>query len=802
MNARSTTEGSSKHYAAYFNYSVNTNLTLGYNDYFISGTGGVLGYYAAANKTSLPIVTGLDGSSLAIDPVFASPGGTTAVSYYPSASLTGVSGTGILLDFSGITRGSPPKMGALESNNYVWQGNVSTNFADPNNWTCITVPLDGSSIAFASAPLNHCFLDQNRSLSNIINSQALMNLVTNGYQLTITGSLSFTNNAKIDATATSSAVVFSGSGPQSIPTGAFLNNSVQALSINNSSGVILNGDLSVEQTLTLASGAFSISANTLSINGAISMISGSLSGGSSSNMIFGGSGPGTTLPAVSLNNLTLNRVNGISLGGAVNVRGTLLLSAGTLTTGGYLTLLSTASQTALIDGSGAGQVSGNVTMQRYISSAFGYKYFSTPFQSATVGQFSSYVDLSASFPAFYSYDENLQPNGWVSYTNTSNTMTPTLAYAANLGTSKSVITISLTGAVNNGTQTAPTLYNHNNGYASGFNLVGNPYPSPIDWNAGSGWTKTNIDNALYYFDASDTNQYSGTYSSYINGISSNGIANNIIPTMQGFFIHVSDGTYPVAGTLVFNNGVRINNLNPFFHKSAEFDPKPLIRLTAGFTEKDSQQDAVTVYLEDSATPSFDKEFDALKMMNTDDLVPNVYAISADAKHLSISAIPPLLDSLTRIPLGLQTTRDGILTFNVQDIEFIPGGAYIYLEDRYTGLYYNLRLSPKFSIYLPAGSYENRFALVLSLKYFKDYTHSDDAFYVYSSGGKLFVNLNLPSDNGGDILIYDMLGKNLYKRKFYENGPHEIDLNLNTGIYIICLLSDTGMCSKKVFIPNL
>ena len=109
-------------------------------------------------------------------------------------------------------------------------------------------------------------------------------------------------------------------------------------------------------------------------------------------------------------------------------------------------------------------------------------------------------------------------------------------------------TVDVTGVVNNGNLSV-TLYNHNNTYTQGFNLVGNPYPSPIDWNASAGWTKTNIDNALYYFKASTTDQYGGTYSTYINGISSDGVVNNIIPSMQGFFIHVSDGTCPVTGTL-------------------------------------------------------------------------------------------------------------------------------------------------------------------------------------------------------------------------------------------------------------
>ena len=88
---------------------------------------------------------------------------------------------------------------------------------------------------------------------------------------------------------------------------------------------------------------------------------------------------------------------------------------GNLSSGGNLTLVSTAAQTALIDGSGTGNVTGNVTMQRYLPSGFGYKYFSSPFQSATVNEFTD--DMTLGHFTFYRYDENRTSSGWVSYHN-------------------------------------------------------------------------------------------------------------------------------------------------------------------------------------------------------------------------------------------------------------------------------------------------------------------------------------------------------------------------------------------------
>ena len=115
VNTRSNSGATGSHYAAYFNYSANTNLTLSNNNYYISGTGGILGRYAGANVTTgTVIVTGKDVGSVSVDPGFANPTGTAAVDFKPSdASLTGVSGTGITTDYSDAAR-NIPTIGAWE----------------------------------------------------------------------------------------------------------------------------------------------------------------------------------------------------------------------------------------------------------------------------------------------------------------------------------------------------------------------------------------------------------------------------------------------------------------------------------------------------------------------------------------------------------------------------------------------------------------------------------------------------------------------------------------------------------------
>lgn len=82
MNARSTTGGSNLHYAMYLVESGGT-ITCNYNNYYVSGSGGKLGYFGA-NTGILPIVTGNDANSINHDPVFSATS-TTATDYTATA---------------------------------------------------------------------------------------------------------------------------------------------------------------------------------------------------------------------------------------------------------------------------------------------------------------------------------------------------------------------------------------------------------------------------------------------------------------------------------------------------------------------------------------------------------------------------------------------------------------------------------------------------------------------------------------------------------------------------------------------
>ena len=87
-------------------------------------------------------------------------------------------------------------------------------------------------------------------------------------------------------------------------------------------------------------------------------------------------------------------------------------------------------------------------------------------------------------------------------------------------------------------------------------LYRNPYPSPIDWQASSGWNKSSVSNAIYFYKS--TGPYGGSYKTFVNGFGIPAGVTGVIAPMQGFFVKASS-----TGTLSVNNSARITIIRRF-----------------------------------------------------------------------------------------------------------------------------------------------------------------------------------------------------------------------------------------------
>ncbi len=116
VNARSNNGATGVNYAIGITSSP---AKIDYNDYYASGTNGVLGVFNAVDKITLAdwkLSSVQDCNSYNVNPSFATAGGTLSADYLPgNISLMATTGTGITTDFSAASRNnSIPAMGAFE----------------------------------------------------------------------------------------------------------------------------------------------------------------------------------------------------------------------------------------------------------------------------------------------------------------------------------------------------------------------------------------------------------------------------------------------------------------------------------------------------------------------------------------------------------------------------------------------------------------------------------------------------------------------------------------------------------------
>ncbi len=223
VNARSNSGASGTHYASYFS-GTGGSLTIDYNDYIASGSGGVLGYYGG-NRTTLAAwksATGQDAHSLDLDPGFAVPGGSSATDYIPSTALTAATGTGIAHDFGGSLRSlTSPEMGAWEQNNTAtWNGSADTDWNEAGNWSTGSVPTASTNVSIPSGTTNPCHITLAVSTAAACNNLTIdagaVLTIDPGKALTVNGTLvnNNGNNGLVidsDATGTGSLIQHSAS---------------------------------------------------------------------------------------------------------------------------------------------------------------------------------------------------------------------------------------------------------------------------------------------------------------------------------------------------------------------------------------------------------------------------------------------------------------------------------------------------------------------------------------------------------------------------------------------------------------
>ena len=481
------------------------------------------------------------------------------------------------------------------------------------------------------------------------------------------------------------------------------------VTINSGNSLALDGDLTLtagtlntgnsgSENLTLAGnwtnngGTFISNANTVGFVGTASQTI----GGTSPTTFYNISLANTASPGISIE-------SNQNMAGVLTMAGNTIFDADGTTDTAVFTLFSLADNPTLDAGIGilpaGAQVLGNVTVQRFMSKEGTnfrmYRYLSSPVQNSPVSDLQNEIPITGPFTgtsicsaclsnsSMFYYDESVLTDinatgiadyndGYIRFPNAVNTETMQQGRGYAVFVRGNILASTLwdvRGAINAGNVTAishPVSFTSSgNSLNDGWNLVGNPFPSTIDWNAASGWTKTNIDGSIYTTDNANGNTQYATW----NGIvGTNGGARHIAMG-QGFWVKANSSN-PILQSA---EGIKAPGIQTtFFRQESENN---LMRITLS---NGSLRDETVIHFRKDANPSFDASADAWKLKNTSF---NLGSLTDSNELLAINSWSELLCSTT-IKLSVTEMSEGSYTLKFTDVSSFGEGVQLVLKDSY------------------------------------------------------------------------------------------------------------------------
>ena len=408
---------------------------------------------------------------------------------------------------------------------------------------------------------------------------------------------------------------------------------------------------------------------------------------------------------------------------------------------------------------------GTAKIERYITANL-WHYISPVIPTATAGMYNGCY-LKKWAEVNYS---------WTNIISTSTPLNVMVGYALKSNTTG---TYNYIGKPNTGTKTIALTKNSGALPASkkGWNFVGNPYPSTVNWDT-AGWTKTNMDNAIYIY-----NQTYANYATYVNGVGTNG-GNKFIAAGQGFYV-VCNNT--LGGSLSITNNVRLHYPASFFKSSPALD---LVRLTLSHK---GISDDIVVRIDPSSTNSFDSDFDAYKI-----IVPELSQLwsspmSDREANYSINTLPDV-NSDPEVAVSMVATEDGTYTIKATDFASLSLQTGLFLEDLKTGTIVNLSDSPEYTFGASTADDVNRFILHFAPTDISRVGSTDNAnglsLYPSPNKGSFTITAAKQINGASRIEIYNIMGEVIYALNVNDLSSREIKLNeYATGVYYAKIITE-------------
>lgn len=439
------------------------------------------------------------------------------------------------------------------------------------------------------------------------------------------------------------------------------------------------------------------------------------------------------------------------------------------------TLTNTAGTSGLVVNSGGSLITNNsvlATVKRDYSGGTNFHYFCLPVSGTSI----------ATTPTFNGawLDEYVESSGEWNRLGDADNVVSGKGYSINFEAANTPLSFS--GSIYSTDQIAGSLTYTNAapGYGPGWHLLGNPFTAALDLNSSS-WVMDHVDAYAYVWDGS--NYLVGpTVPADANGYTYGTLPGNLVPAMQGFFVHVTADnaalTIPAAARTYSTQA---------FYKSAGVTKDALFLSING----NGYQDKAIVAFNPSATANFDGQYDAYKLFGIA-AAPQLYSIIPGEKA-AVNTLPDYISN-PNISLGLKVGAATTYTLNASGMDSFDASLPINLYDLKTGATQDLRLNPVYSFTAAPGDAENRFTLS-----FASVTGLDkpgrSGINMTSANGTIRITHDAAAS--GTVYLYSVSGQLLATSKL-NAGETRLHTNSN-GVFMVKVVTGKSTYTQKLVV---
>ena len=480
------------------------------------------------------------------------------------------------------------------------------------------------------------------------------------------------------------------------------------------------------------------------------------------------------------NDLVIDNNAGVTISNGVQgITGTLTLTDGILNTNDSLTLRSDINQTARISEITGGSLTGDIITERYVQQGDNnWRFFSAPVSGATLAEWqddfvtsgfpgSDYPNFG--FTSIYTYNESVlgpSSDGYTPPTNITDPINIGEGYWIYLGPLP--LTFEVKGPTNSGNISLPVTFTEDVSQPAsenGWNMVGNPYASSIDWDSPN-WTKTNVGSTIYIY------KEDGSYAAYPAGGPGTNGGTKDIASSQGFWVQTT-GPNPV---LTASEGVK-STPDAIFLKTS--GPIPYVRLSinsGGYT------DEAIIRFHPDASDGLDN-LDGYKLANSNPQIPNI-STTMDGEDLVINSMSNSADEFS-IPVKALFENTGTYTIQISSSGMeVPSNSMFVLEDLVTGSITDLNIYSSLTFTITSLSSSPRFMLHLQKGF--DHSISNVSCNGHDNGSVIVTALG----NGPWDYIWIKTNGDTMQTTFNSTSTDTIQ-GLEPGSYVVHISDQSG-----------